>query len=414
MKSRQKFPLFLALLLLTSPKVLAPEARPMRILATGEVDPSYCPISSYGASEPSLDVTLAVAREMHGTTFGEKGLRKLIRLYIPRSLDEMLKYDFILINQPVIRYFPPSSLEQIYAAIADYGVGGLCFMQSMYSDIYMPWLQTKLSDCFPYDHYANIRIGAPGGQSYTLEIVRDPNLPPLLTPYLPLGIENVRPFGEARPTFEREGARVWAYCRAAFFRDFYGLDRFPLFISWEYGQERSLVWTTADQFDSPMWRTSDGKERYALDIFTGMVWLSSGWELPDDPIRVHVLRNYFTLVRTRVSLIGSLIEFIDGFGASSYEVEVDLGTLQSMVIEAGELYLEHEFEATEAKFNEAFGLASEIEARSILLKDRALMWVYMIEWIAVTGTLLLTGFLLWSLMIRKRVYREVLTTRGHQ
>ena len=399
------------LLLLIAPKCYAPEARPMRVLATGEVDPTYCPISSYGAIEPSLDVTLAVAREMHGTTFGEKGLKRLIRLYIPRNLEEMLQYDFILLNQPVIRYFPLSSLEQMRSVIADHGAGGLCFMQSMYSDIYTPWLETELSDCFPYNHYAYLRLGAPGGQSYNLEVVKDPHLPPLMTPYVSLGIENVKPFGEARPTFEKEGATVWAYCRAAAFRA-YGLDRFPLFISWEYGPGRALVWTTADQFDSPMWRTNDGKERYALDIFTGMVWLSSGWDLPDDPVRVRVMRDSFTRLRARMSLIGSLIEFIDDFGASTYEVEVDLGSLQSMVEEAGRLYLEHEFEATEMKFSEAFDFASEIEARSVMLKDRALMWVYLIEWVAVTGTFLLAGFLLWTLMVRRRVYREVMTTRS--
>lgn len=410
--SRCPLLLLVALPLLCTQVCHSQEARPIRILATGEVDPSYCPISGFGFAEPSLDVTLAVAREMHGTTFGEKGLRRLIRLYIPRNLEEMLEFDFILLNQPVIVYFPTASLEQMRSAIADSGIGGLCFMQSMYSDIYSPWLKTELSDCFPYDHHANLRLGAPGGQLYDLEVVRDTELPPLLTPYVPLGIEGVRPFGEARPTFEREGATVWAYCRSSAFRTYYGLDRFPLFISWRYGPGMALVWTTADQFDSPMWITSDGRERYALDIFTGMVWLSSGWELPADPVRVHILRERFALIRSRIGLIGSLIEFIDEFGASTYEVGVDLGELQSTVAHAGRFYLAHEFEATEEAFNEAFEFASLIESRSITLKERALSWVYLIEWISVTGTFLITGFLLWTLMIRRRAFREVGITRG--
>ncbi len=383
----------------------------MRVLAIGEVDPSYCPISDYGNIEPSLDVTLAIAREMHGTTFGEEGLRRQIRLYVPRNLQNMLEYDFILFNQPVLKYFSLSSIENMHSVIADHGVGGLCFMQSMYSEIYSPWLETKLSECFPYNHHAYLRMGTPDGQHYNLVVAKDTNLPPLLTPYVEVGIESVRPFGQARPTFAKEGATVWAYCTSSAIRTFYGLDRFPLFISWEYGTKKALTWTTADQFDSPMWRTNDGKERYALDIFTGMIWLSCGWALPRDPLRVRNLRDSFTELRARISVIDNFIEFIDKYGGSSYEIETDLGSLRSMMEEADQLYLRHDFEKTEMKFREALSFASEIEARSVTLKDRALIWVYLIEWLSVTGTFLLCGFVLWTLMIKKKLYSEVETTK---
>jgi hypothetical protein len=380
--------------------------RPTRILATGEVDPSYCPISGFGTAEPSLDVTLAVAREMHGTTFGERGLKKLIRLYIPRNLEKMLEYDFILLNQPVIKYFPISSLRQMNTAITDHGVGGLCFMESMYHDIYGPWLETELSECFPYDHYANIRIGAPGDKNYDLEIVRDPDIPPLLKSYIPLGIENIRPYGQARPTFEKEGATVWAYCKTNDYLH-HGFDKYPLFISWEYGPSRSVVWAVADQFDSPMWVTKDGRERFALDIFAGIVWLGSGWDLPDDPIRIHLLRNSFVSLRARIRMIHSLVEFIDRFGASTRKIELDLVELERLNQEAGRLYLGHEFVSSELKVNEAYEMASLIEDGAIALKENALAWVYMIEWLVVSSCSTLVGWVLWTLMVRRRLYREV-------
>jgi hypothetical protein len=46
------------------------------------------------------------------------------------------------------------------------------------------------------------------------------------------------------------------------------------------------------------------------------------------------------------------------------------------------------------------------------LRERALLWVYVVEWLAVTGTLLVCGMVLWTLMIRKRLYRQVAVTRG--
>jgi hypothetical protein len=388
------------------PSCYAQEARPARILATGEVDPSYCPISGFGTAEPSLDVTLAVAREMHGTTFGERGLKKLIRLYIPRNLEKMLEYDFILLNQPVIKYFPTSSLRQMYTAIAEHGLGGLCFMESQYYEIYGPWLETQLSECFPYDHYANIKIGAPGDKNYELEIVRDPNIPPLLMPYIPLGIEKIKPYGQARPTFEREGATVWAYCKTNDYLH-HGFDKYPLFISWEYGPSRAVVWATADQFDSPMWITKDDRERFALDIFAGIVWLGSGWDLPDDPIRVHLLRDSFVGIKARIRMIHSLVEFIDRFGANTRKIELELGNLEALTKEAGRLYLEHDFESSELRVNDAYQMAAEIEDRAITLKENALTWVYLVEWLVVSSCCILTGWTLWTLMIRRRLYREV-------
>ena len=53
----------------------------------------------------------------------------------------------------------------------------------------------------------------------------------------------------------------------------------------------------------------------------------------------------------------------------------------------------------------------DIESESAKIRRRALVWIYVTEWIAVTGTSMLAGFLLWSLMVRRRLYREVTTTR---
>jgi len=47
----------------------------------------------------------------------------------------------------------------------------------------------------------------------------------------------------------------------------------------------------------------------------------------------------------------------------------------------------------------------------MVLKDRALLWVYIIGWLAVTATALVSSFLLWSIMVRRRLYREVQLTR---
>jgi hypothetical protein len=37
--------------------------------------------------------------------------------------------------------------------------------------------------------------------------------------------------------------------------------------------------------------------------------------------------------------------------------------------------------------------------------------LYVIEWVVVVGASLVSGFMLWSTMIRRRLHREVRTTR---
>ena len=48
---------------------------------------------------------------------------------------------------------------------------------------------------------------------------------------------------------------------------------------------------------------------------------------------------------------------------------------------------------------------------ALRLKDHVLVWIYLIEWLTVTGVFLVAGFTLWTLMIRRRLYREVAVTR---
>ena len=53
-----------------------------------------------------------------------------------------------------------------------------------------------------------------------------------------------------------------------------------------------------------------------------------------------------------------------------------------------------------------------VSRHAITLKERALLWVYVVEWATVTATLMICGFALWTVMIRRRLYREAGLTRS--
>ena len=61
---------------------------------------------------------------------------------------------------------------------------------------------------------------------------------------------------------------------------------------------------------------------------------------------------------------------------------------------------------------EAFEGVRRVSDESVAMKEKALFWIYMVEWSTVTGTCVFTGFVVWTLMVRKRLYREVSTTRA--
>ena len=71
-----------------------------------------------------------------------------------------------------------------------------------------------------------------------------------------------------------------------------------------------------------------------------------------------------------------------------------------------------EYEAALGGIEEAISEMKEIALDSSELKRKALIWVYITEYLAVSGTCMATGFLLWTLMVKRRLYREVGLTRG--
>jgi hypothetical protein len=56
-------------------------------------------------------------------------------------------------------------------------------------------------------------------------------------------------------------------------------------------------------------------------------------------------------------------------------------------------------------------VVSESEEIARKAKDAALFWVYVIEWLVTAATPFISGFVLWTLMLRRRLYREVTATR---
>ena len=89
-----------------------------------------------------------------------------------------------------------------------------------------------------------------------------------------------------------------------------------------------------------------------------------------------------------------------------------IADLEATVADAQRSYLDQKFGDVEMMMGDAFEGIKEVEEAAMQLKDRALFWVYMIEWLVVLGACMATGSIVFALMVRRRLYREVRVTRS--
>ena len=181
----------------------------------------------------------------------------------------------------------------------------------------------------------------------------------------------------------------------------------PAFITWDLpGQTRVFAMTGEIHVMS----SGDAWE-YALDVGANLMIYLDGRPVPQDVEVVHSLRMKMSQVATRKSLLLSLLEFCDSFGANTQRVVDEVDEVDRVIWESRPIYFDLRFAEMLKIYSDVDEILKTAEGDAVELKERALMWVYIVEWLAVTGTSLVTGFLLWTVMVRRRLYREVRTTK---
>ena len=75
------------------------------------------------------------------------------------------------------------------------------------------------------------------------------------------------------------------------------------------------------------------------------------------------------------------------------------------------LYVEGSYDESLERLDSALENLERASQLAMKAKDEALFWVYVIEWFTVSGTGMMCGAILWTLMVRRAAYREVGTTR---
>ena len=107
----------------------------------------------------------------------------------------------------------------------------------------------------------------------------------------------------------------------------------------------------------------------------------------------------------------SMIEFAEIFGADSTPLLARIQDLDQAKLLADQRYLEMNLEDSSQKMDALIVEMTEMIKEAIVAKDKALLWVYIVEWLVVAATSLIAGSTVYALMVRRRLYREAALTR---
>ncbi len=369
-----------------------PESGRIRILYIGDGwGPSPVPLLEV---DPAFSVVSVPTSELHVghgvVSFDHDAMRKFVRLYMPRTYDDMLShFDLTAVSDANRMLLGPNHIQWIRDSIVEEGLGFVMVggLESFGAPRGTPW--TDLEDLLP--------VGLIMGSWIYRSFKPFPAIDHPFTNSLPW--HSIPYFHGTNAVSLKQGAVQLLAAKEI---------EYPPLSYADYGEGRSVAhssdWTPGAGDDVMRWE-------YYPDYVANIAYLTTKNEIPQDATLMHQLRTSFWSTRSRLSSVIDTINFVEKFGADAHQIEVQLGDVRESISLAERLYIAHEYEEAQEEIDRIDRRIVELHDETIRLKDRALLWIYLIEWMVTTGTALLAGFVLWTLMVRRRLYREVQVTR---
>ena len=338
-----------------------------------------------------------------GTSLSTQDAQKYIRLYFPRTSEQVRSFGFIILTAVEYDLLSPKQDRWMYDAIRE-GTGGVNdgSVFSIVGTIISAWANSLTSKAFPNnaDAVADKGGGRSGLLSFRVTINRDFR-DPVLTLFLSYGVENAPCQGCSNMVIPREGAGTLAWQHGNF------PTRRPYIAVWDY--EKGRTYTCGSFIPGGWFNYPDNP--YSAEILINMIFYSTKRKLIQDVEVFHVARSSVMQFSMRMAILVSLKDFIDNFGANTQVIEDQIGELDTLYQKGVQHYTNLEFLECEQYMDSVLRQFSEAEKIAMKLKDSALFWVHLIEWLVVSSALSISGFILWTLMVRRKLYRVARTTR---
>ena len=369
-------------------------------------------VNHLGDNEPAIDITLVPARAF-GMELPDEYLDRLSRIYFPRNRDSLFEYDVLFLNSPRLDFFNPQQQAMMVDFVGTEGKVSVAFpLSRSYEEVQVPWLYSPISAVFPADMERFVFAWAEGipdrfWGSIRLRLVK--GLPPVFSTFESTGIFESRIYTGSRPCYAKAGATVWLYMLDGP----YEMPEAPAFISWPYGDSDAWAFGLHPGLEATHWdEAGDWWELIFLNI---CLYTGNGETLSfEEAVAKRSVKFKYAYFRDSASMFRSIVDFVSKVGANTVQAESMLSEAQQMRVDADMDCLEKRYEDAEEKMERALELVGEAMDEAQRAKDRALVWIYLFEWMVTTATALLSGVALWWLMVRRRLYREVTTTQLRQ
>ncbi len=345
--------------------------------------------------DPLLTCIPVYACTIHQTT---DEIRKSVRTYMPRTYPRFLENDVIILSDANRDAFKTDHFSWMKQGVLEEGQGLVMIggAESFADPSWPSWEPTEVADVLPCDMIESNPISS-GGLVKILdwedEFIRS------------LPFERLGPYG----TFSGHNM-IQPRMRSNYIASLVhvGVGESPFLIWWDIGDGRTMAqsadWTPAGGSTFMRWE-------YYSDYAVNMVLFLAGYDLPDDLETMYLVRRRMREAAEGMLTLQSMLDFVEKLGGNTYPVMRMAGTIQDQRDAALAEYMVCNLaEAVEA-YEDVIRLCEEAIREAIRARDAAAFWIFLIEWAAVTGTLLLTGSVLWLVMVRRALYREVDTTR---
>ncbi len=326
--------------------------------------------------------------------------KKFTRLYLPRSYADMNNsYDVLVMNNISPRVIPDRVLTFFQRGIRDDGLGAylVSFLfwggRGQGTNDIQTWMSIPFYEVLPCDVDMSTDVDWTQGKIHYKILKRQPILD------MP-GLENVVMFmhhgGDIIP---RLGTTVHAVWRER---------GTPVLVSGSYGRGITLE---LDQAWNDIPVPSLQSYRYFPDLVYNQLFFVVGLKPPQDLELAHEVRHLFIETRLRKKITLSTLDFVQKFGGNTIIVERELSSLDKDRQKAKDCYVKGDLDGASKLLKKVMAQYPVIDDRMQKIKDKALFWIHSVEWMVTTSTFIIVGLVLWSIMVRRKLYRETRTTR---
>ena len=371
-----------------------PETGKIRLLFTGELHANVNLFADWYRLEPRIDIDIVPCSTQDMPL---RDARRQVRMYMPRTYDQLVsQFDCILLGDLNPEVLAPGFTTDLKKAVVDEGLGAILvefvywFGNGNRIDL---WMISPFYDIVPADITFGQEI--PRGMDNYYQLIAESDvldLPGIETYPMNIGHHGAM---QARP-----GSKVLARWRGTN----YDCVTFST-------PGNGAIIQIGHGWDNIPAETTSGW-RYLQDYAYNLVFATTRHEIPKDLELVRKARSLITRSDEVRSMVFSVLEFAEMFGAKTRSLAAEVALIDEKRKAAENKYIQGDYEGCAAAYDEIISEYEQAEEKALRLKDRALLWVYLIEWLAVSGTSLLSGSILYSLMVKKRMYRQVALTRA--